>query len=129
MTTITVPLYITMGKVKRKNYWLNLSNSSKWQYHLSNTLKKKFKKGLTSQLNAMVSKYSQVSVTLTLYYPTQLRRDIDNSGSVLVKFFLDALVEHGVLPDDSFDHVKEIHILFGGIDKEHPRGEFKIEEI
>jgi hypothetical protein len=45
------------------------------------------------------------------------------------KFFADALVELGKLPDDNYLHVPEINFRMGAIDSSNPRVEIFIKEI
>ena len=68
-------------------------------------------------------------MTYTIYYPTNRQFDIDNYASVLAKFTNDALVEGGILIDDSYKYVPKIIFKFGGIDKENPRCEVELKEI
>ena len=60
-----------------------------------------------------------------VYYFKKKGSDIDNR----VKATTDFLVRAGFLINDSFDHVLQDDIRFGGIDKYDPRVEIKIELI
>jgi len=52
-----------------------------------------------------------------IYYPTNRRRDIDNS---VPKFILDGLVESGMVVDDDFKHITKL-TLQCGVDPARPR--------
>ena len=119
--TFTVPLFIKVGKKKPKNVWLNLSNYRNWQYHQNNDYKIKFKEAISEQLIKLKRMEGIVDFKIEVYYPTMLKRDLDNSMSVLTKYTLDALVHHGKIPEDNVDHIRSIHGLFGGYDKDNPR--------
>ncbi len=124
---LTVPLYLTRGKKKTKNIWLNLNNYRNWKFHLSNSLKIQFKEELDiSHLKPFIGK---VRVTYTFYYPDSRLRDIDNSMAVISKFTLDSIVEGGILEDDNYKYVVEVRGRLGGVDKENPRCEVEIKEI
>lgn len=53
--------------------------------------------------------------------------DVSNVCSVVDKFFCDALVEEGRIPDDNYDHIPEIKYIFGEVDKTNPRVDVEIE--
>lgn len=57
------------------------------------------------------------------------RFDIANICSVVDKFFLDALVELGYLPDDNASVVKAVVYTAGSIDKDNPRVDVKVVEF
>ena len=127
LQTFTVPLYLTRGKAKKKNYWLTLSNYRNWKFHLNNSLKIQFKEEIKiDHLKPFVGK---VRVTYTMYYPDFRLRDIDNSMAVLSKFTLDALVEKGILEDDNYENVIEIRGKLGGVEKANAHCVVEIKEI
>lgn len=64
-------------------------------------------------------------VICQFYFENKRLKDLDNSLSSV----LDVLVKSGLLPDDNYLVVPEVHAIFGGIDKENPRTEVTIEEV
>lgn len=52
--------------------------------------------------------------------------DLANVLPAIQKFTDDALIELGVISDDSYKIIKAIDYRFGEIDKEHPRAELEI---
>lgn len=66
-----------------------------------------------------------ISISVTFYYQTRHRKDIDNSLSTIA----DCMVEAGVIEDDDVAHVNEWNIKFGGYDKENPRVEILLNDI
>ncbi len=68
-------------------------------------------------------------ITYTLYQPTNRRVDISNPLSIVDKFACDALVELGVLPDDSNKYVQSVSFQWGGVDKNNPRCEMEIRNL
>lgn len=65
-----------------------------------------------------------INVQLVFYYPTQHRKDLDNSASTI----LDCMVKAGVIEDDDVKHVNELYCFFSGYDKENPRVEILLED-
>ncbi len=67
-------------------------------------------------------------VALTFYWVEQNRkRDLDNIASGK-KFIQDALVRAGVLQNDGWKNIKQLHDFFG-VDKENPHILVMIEEL
>lgn len=64
-------------------------------------------------------------ITFKYYMPTKRRTDNDN---MTPKFFLDAMVESGLIKDDSYFIVNPL-ILWLGYDKNNPRMEIHIKEF
>ena len=127
--SFAVPLYIRVGKKKPKNVWLNLSNYRNWDYRVNNSYKIAFKKTIASELAQLEPMKGLVDVRLKIWYPTRLKRDLDNSMSVLTKFTLDALVESGILEEDNIEFIRSIHGSFDGYDKHFPRCEVRLRTV
>lgn len=65
-----------------------------------------------------------ISMKITFYPGGLWRKDLDNqAGSVM-----DTLKDAGVIEDDDTKHIKELHLFFGGYDKENPRCEIEIQD-
>jgi hypothetical protein len=67
--------------------------------------------------------------TYTVYPASNRKFDLANVLSIVQKFTDDALIEYGVIADDSFKVIPEIRYRFGWIDKENPRIELEIESV
>ena len=65
--------------------------------------------------------------TYTVYPASNRKFDISNVCSIIDKFTCDALIEIGVITDDSYKIIPSIDYRFGGVDKENPRVELNIE--
>lgn len=124
-----VPIRLTAGVVKKKVYYLNLNGYKQWQFHLSNMLKKLFKVSVAASIRKLKPVKNACKVTFTIFYPTKRLFDIDNVGSVICKFTMDALTEFEILEDDNYTHVTNIEFVFGGVDRDNPRCVVKIEEL
>lgn len=69
--------------------------------------------------------FDQVSITYTFYFPDNRVRDCEN----YVKACSDHLVKYGVIRDDCWQCIREMHLIPGGIDKYNARVEIVIARI
>lgn len=58
---------------------------------------------LTRKGNKCPRGFARVEIHAVLIYPTGRRRDSDNAGAVLKKWFQDSLVHLRIIPDDTAD--------------------------
>jgi len=128
-TTISVPIYITLPKktMEDKKYGLNMNSYRNWNFHLSNTLKKEFKRIIAPQLKN--KRFDYPTIEYCLYYPDKRSRDKMNFASIISKFFLDALVECGCILDDNDYFIGREIAEIPQIDKENPRCDIILTEL
>ncbi len=62
------------------------------------------------------------SVEIYIWEKNWTRRDLDNQATSL----LDAIVKAGIIPDDSFKEVPELHVEFMGVDKFDPHAAIRL---
>jgi len=93
-----------------------------------NKAKVNYKSDIASQVSQLPS-FTKVALTYKLFPQSKRRTDLGNVIAIHQKFFEDALVELGKIPDDDYKHVVKITQLFGKVDKDNPRIEISIEEI
>lgn len=125
----TAPLYIILAKSKLgKKYHLNLNNYRNWQSAVSNNLKKKYKEIVSSQL---IGKKLKAPVEIKFTYIKGQNRKVDRANvlSVHEKFFCDALVECGCLPDDNDLYISKTTYVSNGVDPGNGRVEIEITEV
>lgn len=122
---VIAPLKVPVSK--NKDFTLNLNVYRNAHYQVTNKAKIAYKESIMSQIRDL-PKFDKISLRLTLFPKTNRKTDIDNICAIHSKFFLDALVELGKLPDDNYDYVDEITFMFGGVDKEQPRVAIQIKE-
>jgi hypothetical protein len=67
--------------------------------------------------------------TYTVYPGSNRKFDLANVLPIVQKFTDDALIEMGVIPDDSYKIIPVIDYRFGGVDRENPRVELEINEV
>lgn len=63
-----------------------------------------------------------ISLTMTFYFKGKHRKDLDNAASSV----LDVLRDSGVIEDDDWRYVTELHLHYGGQDKQNPRVEIDV---
>jgi len=68
----------------------------------------------------------QIGIIYTVYKGDKRRFDIGNVCSVHQKYFEDALVELGKLPDDKSSNIPIVIFQFGGISQSNPRVDIEI---
>ena len=124
--TFNIPIVITEGERKPKNFFLNLNNYNKWYFQDKNKLKKKFKIQIIETVRQL-KKVDKCYISYEIFYPTKREFDLDNVGSILSKFTHDVLTEVGVIKDDNYNIVECLTFKFGGVDKENPRAIVTIE--
>lgn len=125
---ISMPLYLQLSKAKTgKKYHLNLNNYRNWHYNTSNNLKDKYLQLAVERLeNQPTIKAKKVEVTYTLYRGDLRKFDYMNIIVIQDKFFMDALVWLGCIPDDDINHVMPPKLKYGGYDRENPRVDIEI---
>lgn len=122
---IRLPLAV---KPSKSWFYVNMNNFRNVHPFLLNKAKIMYKDAIQRQVD-FSPVFSKVKLTYT-YYPRDKRmRDLGNVCSVHDKFFADAFVEAGKLPDDNQEYIPEISFRMGCVDKDHPRVEVLIEEI
>ena len=114
---IDLPIGIKIG---RKNFALNLNFYRNAHYQTLNKMKVEFSKVIEPELMKLPS-FKSIDLIYTLYPKTKRLCDVSNVCSIVDKFFCDALVNIGKLPDDNYQYIKNIKYTFGNVDKDNPR--------
>lgn len=125
---ISAPLEVPVTKTTNKKFILNLNNYRNTHFQVLNKAKQVYKE-LISHSILNLPEFSKVHIEFVLYPKTNRKTDLDNVCSVHAKFFQDALVELGKLPDDTYDYVKGISYKFGFVDKGNPRVDIIVTEV
>lgn len=115
--TIRVPIYVTLGRVRKKKFYLNLNLLRNRVAHLNNNIKKEFKNIVAPLIPEGVF-YEKFTLHYELYLPNKLHRDISNVLSIVDKNFCDAFIESGHGIDDSYEYVQDIRYTYGGMDED-----------
>jgi hypothetical protein len=128
MITINSPLFVTLPRKTKadKKFILNQNNYRNTHYITLNDAKRIYKQLIAPQLIGKPS-FDHVHVSFKLFPKTKRLTDIGNVCCVHEKFFMDAFVELGKLPDDNYLHHSMTLYKFGEVDKEDPRVEITID--
>lgn len=126
MWTISVPLSVPVSK--RKFFSLNLNIYRNAHYQVLNKAKTAFTDSVITRLKK-IPVQEKITLTYTIFLPNKRKADISNIGSIVDKFFSDALVDAGVIPDDNYTYLTHVQFFFGGIDRIDPRVEVTITPI
>ena len=120
------PLKVLMSRVK--TWILNLNQYRNTHFRALNTCKINYKLMMESQIKK--SPTFKKAICLYKVYPANRRSfDLGNVCCVHEKFFEDALVEFGKIPDDNIDYIPLVIYMAGEIDKEKPRVEIEVIEF
>ena len=114
----TLPSYIQNGK---KKIPINLNWYRNAHHQQLNAVKKKFKSIIKAQVEAYDPIDGPVSIKFVYYSARNNSPDLDNFTSIAKKFFQDAIVELGFLPEDNVHNITLTSESYGGIDRENPR--------
>lgn len=122
---LTAPVSIPISK--NKSLALNLNVYRNAHFQSLNKAKVNFKTHMAEQIEP-ITPMNKVRVKYILFVGSKRLLDIANVCTVVDKFFMDALVEMGKLPDDNYEHLTNITFEYGGYDKTNPRVEIILEE-
>ena len=120
------PLKVLASKVK--NWILNLNQYRNTYFRTLNTVKINYKKFMQSQI-AIGPRYNKIASIYTVYPANKRLFDLGNVCCIHQKFFEDALVELGKLPDDNYTNLPLTLYIFGGIDANNPRVEIELVDL
>lgn len=126
MYRFSSPLQIFVGKRK---FILNLNNYRNTHYRVLNNAKVTYKMYMKKQIEKLPRLQPPIQITYTVFKGDKRNCDIGNICSVHQKFFEDALVELGKLPDDNHNMIKRSIFEWGGIDRLNPCVQVMIEEV
>lgn len=124
--TLSVPLSVPLST--RAKFHLNLNQYRNAHYRTLTLAKNVFTEMVRKDLEALpVMGVIQLDYRL---YPSGTRQmDISNICSIIDKFFCDALVETGRIPDDQHQIVTGIRFSAGPPDKADPRVDITIQQL
>lgn len=115
-------------KSKLRYFILNLNQYRNTHYRVLNHCKINYKEAMTKQIKKS-KKFKKVLCLYRVYAGSKRSFDLGNICSVHEKFFEDAFVELGKLPDDNINYIPLVIYLGCGIDKDNPRVEIDVMEI
>lgn len=113
---------------KAKEWILNLNQYRNTYFRTLNTCKINYKLMLESQILSGPS-YHKIACIYTVYPRTKANFDIGNVCCIHQKFFEDALVELGKLPDDNYHYIPLTVYMMGEVDPSNPRVEVEVIDL
>lgn len=116
--SLQLPLRVPVSK--KKDFILNLNQYRNTHFLVLNKAKAEFK-SLVTPLIKNLPEMKRAFFVYTVFPKTKALSDVANYCSVVDKFFSDALVEAGKLPDDNFLFVPQVIYSFGSVDSVNPR--------
>lgn len=128
MYTIQSPLKIVIGKTKAgklREFNLNLNAYRNAYFRTLNESKHKYKMFIVDQLQDK-PRFEKIAIMYKVFKGDARRYDIGNIISIHQKYFEDAMVECGKLPDDKASNIPMVLYTDGGIDRDNPRVEIKV---
>lgn len=126
--TISMPLFLELGKRKKTKYYINLNNYRNWHFQANNKLKKLYKQYAFPKISKL-RYHKKIKLEFVMWKYDNRHIDRANVLSIHEKFFCDALVETGCLRDDEDEYIEQTIYRTGGIDKTNPRVDIIITEI
>lgn len=124
MYKIQSPLEIVVAHSKKKDkdvkFILNTNQYRNFHFRLLNTAKIRYKEFISEQLRDK-PKYNKVMIVYKVHKGDKRRHDIGNILAIHQKFFEDAMVELGHLPDDNSKNIPFVVYTSGSIEVDNPR--------
>jgi len=123
----TLPIYYTFERKTKadKKVLVGLNWYRNAHYFSSNQVKKHYLELIKEQIIDEELEFP-LQATFMVYIKNQ-RTDPHNVRSVIEKFFYDALVELGIIPDDNLKYITETRSFFF-MDAENPRIEIIVQK-
>lgn len=122
------PLAIKINS--KRQFILNLNNYRNAYFRTLNTAKVAYKQAMKDQILSEIYKpLDKIAIQYKVFKGDRRRFDIGNVTSIHQKFFEDAIVELGKLPDDRHENLPVTFDTFGGISTDRPRVEITIYDL
>ena len=115
--------------VNAKRFGLNLNEYRNAHYRVLSSAKKSISAIVFVALLKEKKIAAPVKVTITLWRKNKKKCDLSNICSIADKFALDAIVRCKIIDDDDCLTIPLVEYIYGGIDKENPRIDIKLESI
>lgn len=132
---IILPLSVVYSKRKsdgfERSFSINLNDYRQKgsKFFILNTAKQVFHLAVKEQIDKLPKLQYPIRCSYTVFKRDKRDFDVNNVCSIADKFFMDALVEYGKLPDDNYNYYFGFGKTgYGGIDKLNPRVEVTIHE-
>jgi hypothetical protein len=126
--TISLPIYIRLGKKLADRFSLNLNVYRNAHFHILSNAKLKFEKLIAFDITQL-PQIAKADLSYSLFFGSKRAIDVANICCIVDKFFCDTLVNQKKLSDDNMDSISNINYRWGGVDKLNPRVEVTLSNI
>lgn len=128
VTIIESPLSISINS--KRQFILNLNNYRNAYFRTLNSAKVNYKAFMKDRiLDQIPVPLDKIAIQYKVFKGDRRRFDIGNITSIHQKFFEDAIVELGKLPDDRHENIPLTFNTFGGVSDANPRVEITIYDL
>ena len=128
VSIIESPLYIQLSK--NKKFILNLNNYRNMYFRTLNNSKIAYKQTMQEIiLDQIPVPLDKIAIQYKVFKGDRRRFDVGNVASIHQKYFEDAIVELGRLPDDRHENLPLTFFSFGGVSTDRPRVEITIYDL
>lgn len=128
VTILESPLYVNI--TKNKKFILNLNNYRNMYFRTLNNSKIAYKATMKDQiLDQIPVPLDKIAIQYKVFKGDRRRFDVGNVASIHQKYFEDAIVELGRLPDDRHENSPLSFFSFGGVSTDRPRVEITIYDL
>lgn len=126
-TTFISPLFVDLARKtkKDKRVYLNLNVYRNLHFIVNNQAKEAYNAIMRAQMDGKRFN-GQIKLSFYLFKGRNCRVDRANILSIIEKFFCDALVKNGCIPDDNDKYICETHYYSAGYDKDNGRVEIVV---
>lgn len=125
MWVVPIPLSIQVSS--KKKFYVNLNQYRNTHFHVLNKAKRDYHLLVQNLLRKLgVPRLNKVELLFTVFPSTKVLMDTSNICCIAEKFFCDAMVTSGRIPDDNFNHVIRTTYEYGYVDSINPRIEVTI---
>jgi len=128
VTIIESPLTISINS--KRQFILNLNNYRNAYFRTLNSAKVNYKAFMKDRiLDQIPIPLEKIAIQYKVFKGDRRRFDVGNVASIHQKYFEDAIVELGRLPDDRHENLPLSFFSFGGISTDRPRVEITIYDL
>ncbi len=120
MFRISLPLIVQTGVKETTTFSLNLNEYRNAHYLTLNNAKIAFKAAVKHLIQSLPV-FDWVEFEYIFFPGSAREMDTANFASIVDKFFSDAFVEFGKIPDDNYKYLRKKTEYFGAIDRINPR--------
>lgn len=125
---IVSPLSITLPRkrIAGKRIQLNLNVYRNLHHQSNNQVKRQYKEEMREKIQEIIKLTWPIKIKYRYFFRVDC--DVANFHAIVDKYFCDALVELGRIPDDSVKYIVGASYMFAGFDQKNPRCEIEILE-